>query len=65
MFVLSKAWSGAEIILRFSTDVNFCKDHRVKIEVPDPLAVGDLISSKLNNKRKLARLITHISLFKQ
>ena len=39
-------------------DVNFCKDHRDKIEVPDPLAVEDLISSKLNNKRKLARLIT-------
>ena len=39
-------------------DVNFCKDHRNKIEVPDPLAVEDLISSKLNNKRKLARLIT-------
>ena len=41
-----------------SLDVNFCKDHRNKIEVPDPLAVEDLISSKLNNKRKLARLIT-------
>ena len=41
-----------------SLDVNFCKDHRDKIEVPDPLAVEDLISSKLNNKRKLARLIT-------
>ena len=39
-------------------DVHFCKDQRNKIEVPDPLAVGDLISSKLNNKRKLARLIT-------
>ena len=33
------------------------KDHRNKIEVPD-LAVEDLISSKLNNKRKLPRLIT-------
>ena len=41
-----------------SLDVNFCKDHRDIIEVPDPLAVEDLISSKLNNKRKLARLIT-------
>ena len=41
-----------------SLDVNFCKDHRDKTEVPDPLAVEDLISSKLNNKRKLARLIT-------
>ena len=38
-------------------DVNFCKDHRGKIEVPDPLAVEDLISSKLNNIRKFARLI--------
>ena len=44
--------------LIISLDVNFCKDHRDKIEVPDPLAVEDLISSKLNNKRKLARLIT-------
>ena len=41
-----------------SLDVNFCKNHRNKIEVPDPLAVEDLISSKLNNKRKLVRLIT-------
>ena len=47
--------SGNEIVL---CDVNFCKDHRNKIEVPDPLAVEDLISSKLNNKRKFARLIT-------
>ena len=44
-----------------SLDVNFCKDHRGKIEVPDPLAVEDLISSKMNNKRKLARLITQYS----
>ena len=36
--------------------VNFCKDHRDKIEVTDPLIVGDLISCKLNNKQKLARL---------
>ena len=34
------------------------KDHRDKIEVPDPLAEEDLISRKLNNKRKLVRLIT-------
>ena len=27
------------------------------IEVPDPLVVEDLISDKLNNRRKLARLI--------
>ena len=39
-------------------DVNFCKDHHNKIEVPDPLAVEDLISSKLNNKGKFAKLIT-------
>ena len=30
----------------------------LKTEVPDPLAVEDLISCKLNNNRKLARLIT-------
>ena len=36
---------------------NFCKDHRDKIAVPDPLVVEDLISDKLNNRRKLARLI--------
>ena len=36
---------------------NFCKDHRDKTEVPDPLVVEDLISDKLNNRRKLARLI--------
>ena len=46
-----------ELNLRL-TFINFCKDHRDKIEVPDPLAVEGLISSKLNNKRKLARLIT-------
>ena len=42
----------------FQTFNNICKDHRDKIEVPDPLAVEDLISCKLNNKPKLARLIT-------
>ena len=31
---------------------NFCKDHRDKIEVPDPLVVEDLISDNLNNRRK-------------
>ena len=36
---------------------NFCKDHRDKIEVPDPLVVEDLISDNLNNGRKQARLI--------
>ena len=44
--------------LTVTLDVNICKDHRDKIEVPDPLAVEDLIRCKLNNKRKLARLIT-------
>ena len=38
--------------------LNCCKGRREKTEVPDPLAVEDLISCKLNNKRKLARLIT-------
>ena len=37
---------------------NFCKDHRDKIEAPDPLVLEDLISYKLNNGRKLARLNT-------
>ena len=37
---------------------NFCKDHSDKTGVPDPLVVEDLISDKLNNRRKLARLIT-------
>ena len=32
-------------------------DNRDKIEVPDPLVVEDLISDKLNNRRKLAWLI--------
>ena len=41
-----------------SVDINFCKEHRDKTEVPDPLAVEDLIRCKFNNKRKLARLIT-------
>ena len=36
---------------------NFCKDHRDKIEVPDPLVVEDLISDNLNDRRKSARLI--------
>ena len=46
------------IHIKVSLDVNFCENHRGKMEVPDPLAVEDLISSKSNNKRKLARLIT-------
>ena len=36
----------------------FCKDHRDKLEVPDPLTVEDLISFKFKNRRKSARLIT-------
>ena len=39
---------------------NFCRDHRDKIEVPDRLFVEDLISDKLNYRRKLARLINNI-----
>ena len=35
----------------------FAMNHR-ETEVPDPLAVEDLISYKLNKRRKLARLIT-------
>ena len=31
---------------------NFCKDHRDKIELPDPHVVEDLISDNLNNRRK-------------
>ena len=41
------------------SDVNFCKDHRDEKEVPNPFNVEDLISYKLNNRQKLARLITH------
>ena len=37
---------------------NFSKDHRDKTEVSDPLVVENLISYKLNDIRKLARLIT-------
>ena len=35
-----------------SLDVNFCKDHSDETEVPDPLAVEDLISCKLNNQNE-------------
>ena len=48
---------SVSFVMYISGDVNFCKEHRNKIEVPDPLAVEDLISSKVYNKRKLARLI--------
>ena len=41
----------------FTRRSNFCKDHRDKTEVLDPLVVEDLISDELNNRRKLARLI--------
>ena len=45
-------------LFRITSDVViFCKDHRDKIEVSDPLVVDDLISDKLNYRRKLARLI--------
>ena len=49
------------ILLWCNSDVNFCKDHCDKTEVPVPLAVDDLISWRyeLNNGRKLARLITY------
>lgn len=52
----SEAWARAEIelasfaLLDLETrlniliDVNFCKDQRDEIEVPDPLAEEDLIS---------------------
>ena len=36
-------------------NVNSCKDHRDKTEVPDPLVVEDLISYKLNNRRKISK----------
>ena len=36
----------------------FFEDHRDKTKVPDALAVEDLISFKLNDRRKLARLNT-------
>ena len=51
--MLDRSLGAHEKLRKTSLDVNFCKDHRNKIEVPDPLAVEDLISSKLNNKRKL------------
>ena len=52
---LSRENANLKIKLR-----NLCKAHRDKTEVPDPLAVEDLISYKLNNWRKLARLITQL-----
>ena len=36
-------------------NVNFCKDHRDKTVVADPLAVEDLISYKLNNRQKISK----------
>ena len=54
--LLTSACTDTRLFFRFRRS-KFCKDHRHKIEVPDPLAVEDLISDKLNNKRKLARLI--------
>ena len=46
------------IFLKVSLEVDLFNGQRDKIEVPDTLAVEDLNSSKLNNKRNLARLIT-------
>ena len=39
-------------------DVNFFKDHRGKIEVPDPLAIEDLIS--YNTLKKEGRAFRNI-----
>ena len=46
----------------FSKRGNFCKDHREKIEASDPVVVEDLISDKLNNRRKLVRQIANFRL---
>ena len=35
--------------------VNFCRNHRDKTEVPGHLVVEDLISYKLNNRRKISK----------
>ena len=43
---LERRGGCTEAMVRFSR--YFCKDHRDEIEVPDPLAVEDLISYKLN-----------------
>ena len=58
-------WGGgdqAKILPEQGMDIcrssNFSKDHCDKTEVPDSLVVGDLIGYKLNDIRKLARLIT-------
>ena len=50
-----------KIKLLTSLDINFSMDHRDKTEVPEPLALEDLISCKLNNKWELARLTTHLN----
>jgi len=42
----------------YSRRSRFSKDHRDKTEVPDPLVVENLITCKLNEIRKLERLIT-------
>jgi len=42
----------------YSRRSKFSKDHPDKTEVPDPPVVENLISFKLNDIRKLARLIT-------
>ena len=46
---------GGEVFLLkkcYLSGSNFCKDHRDKIEVLDPVVVEDLISKNLNNRRK-------------
>ena len=43
-------------------NVNFCKNHRDKTEVPYPLAVEDLINYKLNNRRLLFKTEDHFRL---
>ena len=42
-------------------NVNFCKDHRDKTEVADPLAVEDLITYKLNDRRLLKKKTIFVS----
>ena len=41
----------------------FCKERRDKTVVPDPLVLEDLTSYKLNNIRKLARLIKQYKIY--
>ena len=43
-------YPGAGFLVYLFQDVDFCKGHRNKIEVPGPLGVEDLISYKLNRQ---------------